>query len=278
MPAAQPKPVPGRSAGRRRLDAAAGERIDHHRRAAGRRRHHGDAGRAPLAFDRDPRQQRQSLDQRRQGLHPRNPAIAQERVGGIVLAGKRAGMGGGKLARLLRAPELVGEHRLAGCRRLARKHAQPVGVAHRFEKQQVALDRGIVEHRHADLAKRQVGLVADRDSPAKPMPQALPRDKSVPIMPPLCEAAKMPPTGRSGSSKAAFAVSIMPLRRLTMPRLDGPTMRIPVDATISASRASRARPAGPASAKPSVSTVATATPARPHASIAAMTPSAGVTT
>ena len=114
--------------------------------------------------------------------------------------------------------------------------------------------------------------------PAKPMWRALPRDSSAPIMVPLCEAAKMRPTGRSFSSKAAFAVSITPSRRLTTPRLEGPTMRRPVLATTSRKRASRASPAGPASAKPSARTVATLTPSRPHSSIASTAASVGVTT
>ncbi len=109
------------------------------------------------------------------------------------------------------------------------------------------------------------------------MPQARPRDRNVPIMPPLCEAPKILPTGRSGSSNAALAVMSAPLRRSTMPRLDGPTMRIPVERTISVSRLSRARPMSPASANPSESTVATATPARPHASIASIAASVGAT-
>src|SRR6266545_3269953 len=69
--------------------------------------------------------------------------------------------------------------------------------------------------------------------PAKAMPRALPRDMSVPMRLPLCEAAKMRPAGRSGSSKAAFAVSMVRVRRSTTPRLDGPTMRRPVRAQVS---------------------------------------------
>ena len=47
-------------------------------------------------------------------------------------------------------------------------------------------------------------------------------------MPPECEAAKMRPTGRSGSSNAALAVRKVLCRRSTTPRLDGPTRRVPV--------------------------------------------------
>ena len=59
-------------------------------------------------------------------------------------------------------------------------------------------------------------------------------------------------------------------RRSTTPRLDGPTMRVLVLATISRSRASRAAPSAPASAKPLASAVTTGTPSRPHSSIASM--------
>ncbi len=58
-------------------------------------------------------------------------------------------------------------------------------------------------------------------------------------LPPECEAAKIRPAGRSGSSKAAFAVRNVLCRMSTIPRLDGPTMRMPVFAAISRSRASR---------------------------------------
>ena len=95
---------------------------------------------------------------------------------------------------------------------------------------------------------------------------------------PECEATKMRPAGRSGSSKVGLAVSIAWVRRSTTPRLDGPTTRMPVSATIARSRASRAMPSGPDSAKPSASTVATLTPSRPHSATAAMAASVPVTT
>ncbi len=110
------------------------------------------------------------------------------------------------------------------------------------------------------------------------MPRALPRVSSAPIMLPEWEAAKMRPTGKSFSSKAAFAVSIALLRRSTMPRLDGPTMRSPVRAQTSRSRVSRANPFGPTSAKPSASTVTTLTPSSPHSTTASTASSVGVTT
>ncbi len=94
---------------------------------------------------------------------------------------------------------------------------------------------------------------------------------------PECEAANTRPTGKSFSSKQALAVSIALLRRSTMPRLDGPTTRMPVLRQISVSRATRISPQAPASAKPSASTVATLTPMRPHSATASMAASVGVT-
>ena len=110
------------------------------------------------------------------------------------------------------------------------------------------------------------------------MPRALPRERNVPIMPPECDAAKMRPTGRSFSSNAALAVRKVLWRRSTTPRLDGPTMRVLVSATISRSRASRATPSAPTSAKPLASAVTTGTPSRPHSSIASIVASVFATT
>ena len=109
------------------------------------------------------------------------------------------------------------------------------------------------------------------------MPRALPRDSSEPIMLPECEAAKKRPVGKSFSSKAALAVSIARVRRSTMPRLDGPTTRMPVLAQMSRSRATRMSPHSPASVKPSASTVATLTPSLPHSATASIAASVGVT-
>ena len=114
--------------------------------------------------------------------------------------------------------------------------------------------------------------------PAKPMPRALPRDSSVPIMPPECEAAKMRPTGRPGSSKAALAVSKVLCRISTTPRLDGPIRRVPEVLSSALIRASRATPSAPVSLKPLASAVTTGTPSRAHSSIAAMVASVGATT
>ena len=62
-------------------------------------------------------------------------------------------------------------------------------------------------------------------SPANPSPLRLPRDINAPIKLPLCEATNSPPTGRSGSAKAALAVSVMPVFRLARPMDDGPSTR-----------------------------------------------------
>ena len=90
-------------------------------------------------------------------------------------------------------------------------------------------------------SERSTSLPTDT-SPAKPTPRALPRESSAPIRLPLWEAAKMRPAGKSGSSKAAFAVSMALLRRSTTPRLEGPTRRMPVRAQVSRRRLSRTSP------------------------------------
>ena len=228
----------------RDLDAAHRERIDHHDGAAGRGGQHRDARRARADRpDRRAAHQRQRLEQAFEAFDPRDAAIGEERARDIVLAGERAGMGDGKLARRRRAAELVGDDRLAALGGAEREVAQRRRIADAFEEQQVAVDVGIIERRGANLADRQVHLVADRDQPGKADAAcALPRDISAPIMVPECEATKMRPTGMSGSAKAALAVSITPSRRLTTPRLDGPISRMPVSAATSRSRCSRATP------------------------------------
>ena len=149
----------------------------------------------------------------------------------------------GELARRRRAAELVGDDRLAACRRAEREFAQRsrrCGSA--FEEQQVAVDIGIVERAAQISPTEQIDLVADRDEARKADRRcALPRDISAPIMVPECEAKKVRPTGMSGSAKAALAVSITPSRRLTTPRLDGPITRMPVSAATVAAGAARAR-------------------------------------
>ena len=60
------------------------------------------------------------------------PQSARNALGDVVLAGERAGVRDGELARGRRAAELVGDDRLAACGRAERKVAQRVGVAHAF--------------------------------------------------------------------------------------------------------------------------------------------------
>ena len=81
---------------------------------------------APCAdrADRRAAHQRQRLDQRLEAFDPRDAAIGEERARHIVLAGERAGVGDGKLARRRRAAELVGDDRLAARRRAEREFAQ----------------------------------------------------------------------------------------------------------------------------------------------------------
>ena len=102
-----------------------------------------------------------------EAFDPRDAAIGEERARHIVLAGKRAGVGDGKLARRRRAAELVGDDRLAARRGPEREVAQRGRIADRFEEQQVAVDVGIVERRGANLADREIDLVADRDEAGK---------------------------------------------------------------------------------------------------------------
>ena len=74
------------------------------------------------------RQQREALDQPFQRIDARDAAVGQERVGHVVLAGERAGVGDRKLARRGRAAELVGEHRLAARGGGEREGAQRIGA------------------------------------------------------------------------------------------------------------------------------------------------------
>src|SRR5215510_3632653 len=63
--------------------------------------------------DRHTREQRQTLDQALEGVDPRNAAGLEELIGDVVLARERAGVRDRKLARGVRAAELVGDDRLA---------------------------------------------------------------------------------------------------------------------------------------------------------------------
>ena len=109
------------------------------------------------------RKQRQPFDQAVEGIDPRDPAFGEKNAGDIVLAGERAGMRDRKLARRRRTAELVGEHRLSARRGGEREAAQARRMAHGFEKQHVAVDARVIERGLADLAEREIDLVADRD-------------------------------------------------------------------------------------------------------------------
>ena len=113
------------------------------------------------------RQQRQPFDQRVERVDARDAAFGQKHVGDVVLAGERAGVRDRELARRRRTAELVGEHRLAARCRAERKAPQARGMAHGFEKQHVAVDAGVIERRLADVAEREIDLVADRDQPGE---------------------------------------------------------------------------------------------------------------
>ena len=194
----------------RDLDAAHRERIDHHDGAAGRRGEHRDP-RRPCAdrADRRAAHQRHRLDQRFEAFDPRDAAIGQERARHIVLAGERAGVRDGKLARRRRAAELVGDDRLAARRGAEREFAQRSAHCGCFRG--TADSRRCRGHRASRRKSRRPTdrpRCRSRRGPAKPTPRALPRDISAPIMVPECEAKKMRPTGMSGSAKAALAVSI----------------------------------------------------------------------
>ena len=158
-------------------DAAARQRIDHHGGAARRGGEHADractlrvaALAARFARQRGghrrghARQQRQPFDQRVERIDPRDAAFGEKHVGDVVLAGERAGVGDRELARRRRTAELVGQHRLAARCRRERKAPQACGMAHGFQEQHVAVDAGVIERRLADVAEREIDLVADRD-------------------------------------------------------------------------------------------------------------------
>ena len=76
---------------------------------------------------------------------------------------------------------------------------------------------------------------------------------------------------------AGVLVPVIMLTGRSTPRLEGPTMRMPVRATISRRRASRRAPSPPASLKPAARIVATFTPQAPHSSTASMASSVPVT-
>jgi hypothetical protein len=147
--------------------AEVGERIDDHGRATRRGRHHANAV-APAALrDGHAQEQRQAFDQALERVGPCNAAGLEKHVGDIVFAGERAGVRDRKLARGGRAPELVGDDRFAARGRRNREAAQGFGVPHGLEEQHVAVDAGIIERCRADLAEREIDLVADGNEAGK---------------------------------------------------------------------------------------------------------------
>ena len=74
--------------------------------------------------DRRAAHQRQRFEQGFEAFHPRDAAIGEERARDVVLAGERAGVRDGELARRRRAAELVGDDRLAARRGAEREFAQ----------------------------------------------------------------------------------------------------------------------------------------------------------
>ena len=160
------KPRPRRGARRLDGDAAAGERVDHHGGTARRRGHHADLL-APAARERHAGKERQPFEQAVERVDPRDAAGGEKDICDIIIAGERAGMCDGKLARRGGAAELVGNDRLAAVRCRGCEAVQRIGMPHRLQKQQVAVDAGIVERGLAYFAQRKIDLVADRDQPGE---------------------------------------------------------------------------------------------------------------
>ena len=176
------------------------------------------------------RQERPDLDQRFQHVHAHDAAIAEIRVQRRVLAGERAGVRAREASPRLRAPELVGDHRLARRVRRARRRARARRVAHRLQEQQddVAC-RGVVGEQLAPARRRRGrASLPTETSLANPRPRAAPRDSTVPSMVPLCETMLVVPAGSDvhlehrvhGERAAAAGMSIMPM-------LFGPSSRTP---------------------------------------------------
>ena len=158
------------------------------------------------------------------------------------------------------------------------KRAQRLRVAHGLEEQHVAVDVGIIERRRADLAEREVDLVADRDQAGKADAARLAARE---------QRADHAAGVRGGEDAADRQVRLVERgvggKHRLVAQVDDAEARRPDDADagvlqqISPNRASRAAPSSPASAKPSASTVATFTPSRPHSSTASIAASVGVT-
>ncbi len=122
----------------------------------------------------------------RRAYRPGRCRIGEKHVGDVVLARQRAGMRDRKLARRRRAAELVGQDRLAARAPLpARSAARQRRAAWSRE---TACSRRCRDRRASPRrcrpSERSTSLPTET-SPAKPMPRALPRVSSAPIMLPL---------------------------------------------------------------------------------------------
>jgi hypothetical protein len=136
-------------------------------------------------------------------------------------------VGDRKLARGFRAAKLVGDDRLAARRRLEREAAQVLGVAHGFEEQHVAVDAGIVERRRADVAEREIDLVADRNEAGEADAARLPARKQRADQAAAVGGGEDAADRQLGLVERGIGGEHGLLRRSTTPRLEGPTTRMP---------------------------------------------------
>ena len=148
--------------GRCRLDAVQSKAVRHRGGAAAGRGEDRDARRAPELRRPAAGDEGCDLDKRLEQIDAQDAAIAEERIERGVQAGERAGVRARKRFAERGAPELVGDDRLSRGVRLARCGSEPIGVAHRLEKQQDHARLGVLHQQLDQLADTEVGLVADR--------------------------------------------------------------------------------------------------------------------
>ena len=249
---------------RRRLqrDAARGERIDHHGGAAGGGGHHGD-GRPPRARARRPARGRAAES-------PRSVLPAYRRGRCRIRRGTcRRCRPRPPARRCARRPARAPRPSARACR------PAPACRAGRLPARRCATRRPSAWFRETARNRR----CRDRRGSRRKSRRSKDRPRCRPTRGrrngcrapcratgtcrscrPECEAAKMRPTGRSGSSNAALAVRNVLCRRSTTPRLEGPTSRVPESFRSCLIRVSRAVPSAPVSLKPLASAVTTGTP------------------
>jgi len=114
------------------------------------------------AKDDSPRERRH-LEQSFEEIDLDDAVLAQERRHRGTRAGERAGMRGREKLTGCRAAERVGDQRLAGRVRLAGELCEPVGAPNGLEEQQETVGARVIDEQAAEIADRQIGLVADRD-------------------------------------------------------------------------------------------------------------------